>query len=196
MKHKSDQEVFKLYQQAKKEINTFFPIGSKRDEEHIAHLNKRVTYEKVSEAEQVKQAKTIEKPNIVENVTSSSQSAKRKGVIHKTFAKKKRKIIEESSNEYEKAEVNTKEKEQEMTLATWSEIDEPGVIKVNPLDDKHPIVSYNFKIRDGSQGYWEFMRSNHGVQGFVRLLQMFDKMDRDDVIVVWGYTKRSIIRSK
>jgi hypothetical protein len=33
------------------------------------------------------------------------------------------------------------------------------------------------------------MRSNHEVQGFIGLSQMFDKMDRDDVIAIWRLYK-------
>lgn len=132
-------------------------------------MNKRMASEKLSEAEQMKEAKTIEEPDVIENVTSPSQSIKRKGFPHKTFARKNIKIIDESSSGSEKSEKNAEEKEQNMTLATWSEIEEPGVLKVNPLAAKHPIVSYTFIIRDGSQGYWEFKRTNLEVKGFVRL---------------------------
>ena len=33
------------------------------------------------------------------------------------------------------------------------------------------------------------MRSNHEVQGFIGLSQIFDKMDRDDVIAIWRLYK-------
>ena len=95
LKHKTDQEVFNLYQQAKKEINTFFPMGSERYKEHIAHLNKRVASEKVSEAER-KEAEVIE-----EEKTSSSIGTKRKSVRRKTFARKKQNVAVQSSSESE-----------------------------------------------------------------------------------------------
>ena len=41
LKNKTDVEVFKLYLQAKREMNTFIAIGSKEDEEQIADMNKR-----------------------------------------------------------------------------------------------------------------------------------------------------------
>ena len=74
------------------------------------------------------------------------------------------------------------EKEQETTLAMLEE-------SKKPLAEKHPIISYTFKIRGGSEGYWEFMRSNHEVQGFKEISQIFDKMDRDDIIAIWGLYK-------
>jgi hypothetical protein len=120
----------------------------------IARMIKKLVPKKVTEAEQVKEAKTIENPNdAAEKGTSPSQSVKRKGVVHKTFARKKRKIIEESSSDYEKAEEVAEEKEQEKTLVTWYEPKEPGVLKTKPLATKHPIISYTFKIRGGSEGY-------------------------------------------
>ena len=40
LKHNSDQEVFNLYQQAKKEMDTFYPMGCAEDQEHFAQTNK------------------------------------------------------------------------------------------------------------------------------------------------------------
>ena len=65
LKNKSDAEVFKLHQQAKREIDSFIAIGSKEDEELITDMNRKVLGpEKVIEAEkaQEKEAEIIEKP--------------------------------------------------------------------------------------------------------------------------------------
>lgn len=62
LKNKIDNEVFKLYQQARREMNTFIAIGLKEDEEQIADMNKKMEPEKIIEAEQeeVKEAKSVE----------------------------------------------------------------------------------------------------------------------------------------
>ena len=46
LKHKSDQKVFNLYQQAKKEIDTFYPMGCAEDLEYFAQMNKKLVPEK------------------------------------------------------------------------------------------------------------------------------------------------------
>ena len=61
-----------------------------------------------------------------------------------------------------------------------------------PLASKHPIVSYTFRVRSGSEGYWEFKRSNDTVQGFTDIYRMLDSMDREDVIAVWIHTTREV----
>ena len=147
MKNKSDAEVFKLYQQAKREIDSFIAIGSKEDDEQIADLKrKKVEPKKVIEAEQeaVKEAKVVENPKeaeiekVAENVTSSSQSVNRKGFKRETFARKKRKVEVQSSDESKDEEEKEKddevilqvEKARVMALTTWSVHEEPGVIHV------------------------------------------------------------------
>jgi hypothetical protein len=40
LKGKSDQEVFDFYQQARREMDTFYRMGCAEDEAHIAHMNK------------------------------------------------------------------------------------------------------------------------------------------------------------
>jgi hypothetical protein len=121
LKPKSDQEVFDLYQQARREMDTFYPMGCAEDLEHFAQMNKKLVPEKVIEAEQVKLTETKIPP---------SQSVKRKSVGHKTFARKKKKISDESSSDVDKAE--EVEEEHETTLAVWSELEEPEVIKEKP----------------------------------------------------------------
>ena len=95
LNHKSDQEVFDLYQQAKREMDTFYPMGCAEDEEQIAQMNNKLVPEKAIETEQVKETETIIPP---------SQSVKRKSVGHKTFARKKKKITDESNSDLEKTE--------------------------------------------------------------------------------------------
>ena len=58
-----------------------------------------------------------------------------------------------------------------------------------PLASKYPIVSYTFRVRNGSEGYWEFRRSNDTFEGYTSLSRMLDSMDRDDVVAVWRLYK-------
>ena len=121
MKNKSDSEVFKLYQQAKREIESFIAIGSKEDEEQFADMNtKDLGPEKAIEAAMVQEVvkekeaitmeeskkaeKVIEKESNADNVPSPSQIVKRRGVKRKKFARKKRKVDIQSSLEYEEEE--------------------------------------------------------------------------------------------
>ena len=60
LKPKSDQEVFDLYQQARREMDTFYPMGCAEDLEHFAQMNKKLVPEKsdkieLIETEQVKE---------------------------------------------------------------------------------------------------------------------------------------------
>ena len=62
-------------------------------------MNKKLVPDKVVEAEHVQEAEMVNQLDIdAEKTTSSVQSGKRKGFVHKSFAKKKRKIGEGSSS--------------------------------------------------------------------------------------------------
>lgn len=58
-----------------------------------------------------------------------------------------------------------------------------------PLNSKHQIISYTFRVRDGSEGYWEFIRSNNHLEGYPTIFKMLKSMDRDDLVAVWRLYK-------
>ena len=145
LKHKSIQEVFNLYQQAKKEMDTFFPMGCARDEEHFAQMNKKLVPEKVSEAE-LKEAEAIE-----EEKTSSSRGTKRKSIRKKTFARKKQNVAVQSNSESEDDEndeyVDDYEhippehlNQQMQVLTVVAKREEPEVVDAEPMGIKYPII--------------------------------------------------------
>lgn len=101
LKPKSDQEVYDLYQVAKRQTDTFYPMGCAEDLEFIAQMNKKLVLEKVAVVEHVQEADVVRQFDDAVKITSSVQSGKRKDVVHKSFAKKKRKTGEESSSKPE-----------------------------------------------------------------------------------------------
>ena len=149
LKPKSDKEVFDLYQQAKRQTDTFYPMGCAEDLEYIAQMNKKLVPEKVVEVEHVKETDVLKQlDDVAEKTTSSIQSGKRKGVVHKTFAKKKRKIGEESSSKPEGDEFKNDYdhipsehlKEQLKVLTMIGKMEDPEVVDAVLIGIKYPIV--------------------------------------------------------
>ena len=118
------------------------------------------------------------------------------------MAKKKRKVVLESSSESDKKdetkdnneeedeeEISQAERERLMALTVLSTHKEPPITNAVPLAAKHPIISYTFRVRDGSEGYWEFKRTNDMYYGFISFSQMLFFMDRDDLVDIWGLYK-------
>jgi hypothetical protein len=54
-----------------------------------------------------------------------------------------------------------------MALTVLSKHKEPEITNAVPLAAKRPIISYTFRVRDGSEGYWEFKRTNGLCYGFI-----------------------------
>lgn len=159
LKPKSDEEVFDLYQQAKRQTDTFYPMGCAEDLEYIAQMNKKLVPNKVAKVEHVQEADGVKQlDDSADKTTSSVQSGKRKGVVHKSFAKKKRKTGEESSSKPEGHEFKNDYdhipsdhlKEQLKVLTMVGKMEEPEVVEATPIGIKYLIIKvttgYDTKI--------------------------------------------------
>jgi hypothetical protein len=72
------------------------------------------------------------------------------------------------------------DKERMMALTVVSKHKEPEIINAVPLAAKHPIISYTHGIRDGSEAFREFKRTNGLYYKFIRFSQMMFWMDSVD----------------
>ena len=137
----------------------------------------------------------VEEKVVQEKKEASSSGFKRVGVIQKSMGRKKRKgnrsnAVEQSSesehDDEEKIgdEEESDDREKLMDFTVLSKHKEPEVMNAVPLAIKHPIISYTHRTRDGSEAYWEFIKTNGLYNRFIRFSQMLFWKDRDDVVTI------------
>jgi hypothetical protein len=159
-------------------------------------MNKKLVPKKVVEVEHIQEA---DKQLDVDatKTTSSVQSGKIKGVVHKSFAKKKRKTGEGSSSMLEGDKFkhdydhipSEHLKEQLKVLTRIGKMEDPEVVDAISIGIKYPIVKvttgYDAKI--GS--YHDVQRSDGKTNSFLRFQQMLYYFDREDVDDLWKLYK-------
>lgn len=158
-------------------------------------MNKKLVPERVVEAELIIEAEQVEKIDDVAATTSSIQSVKRKGVVHKSFAKKKRKTGEESSSKPKGDEFKNDHtppehlREQLKVLTMIGKREEPEVVDAAPIGVKYPITKVTTGYHTNVGTFHDVMRTDGKTHRFIRFKQMLYYFDREDVEDLWKLYK-------
>ncbi|PWA71938.1 hypothetical protein CTI12_AA267660 [Artemisia annua] len=202
LRGKTDSEIFEMYQHARTECDRFIAMGSKEDEEIIAEMNRKLRGDKsTGEPEKIKEVENATKPKDAEQEENTanikpvlSDENKKRGIVQKTFARKKREVDNAGGSGLNKGEStgDKADRQRVMTLTFLSPHKEPDLLNPTPLDVKHPIVSYIVGLRDyGSKKriMWAVERTNGTWTHFLSFEHMMYHMDRSDVCDLWRLYK-------
>lgn len=199
LKPYTDDEITKMYEKAKREIDAFIPMGSE-DQVKIAKTVMETESVKEVETEKVEEKKVEEKE---EKKITSGSGVKSPGVFQRSVGKKKgkantSKAIEQAS-EFEHEEESSDgdehipskyKKEQMESLTVVSRMSEPKVVDSKPIGVKHPITSNSSSVNDGSEPFWDVIRTDGRCYMFLRLRQMLYYFEREDVETLWRIMKK------